>query len=140
LYLDASKGRFAEQEIRQVAVGLSRAGDDKSALTFLDAQFNEHPDLKDNPWILRIRGNTLIGLAKQCSLTGKNRELASQTRRRAWEDCRRFLKLAEQDLRRAASLTTDETLIGGIQTNLNFVDHLKDIATPPERRDRRGGK
>jgi len=135
LSLDASKGRFAEQEIRQVAVGLSRAGDDKAALTFLNAQFDEHPDLKDNPWILRIRGNTFIGLAKQCSLTGKRRNLPAQTKRRAWEDCRRFLKSAEQDLQRAISLTTDGGLIEGIQTNLNFVNHLKEIATPAERRD-----
>ncbi len=140
LYLDASRGRFAEQEIRRVAVGLSRAGDDKAALTFLNAQFDEHPDVKDDPWILRIRGNALIGLAKQCSLTGKTRGLPPQTKRRAWEDCRRFLKSAEQDLRRAPSLTTDAALIEGIQTNLDFVNHLKEIATQPERRVRREGK
>lgn len=136
LYLDASKGRFAEQEIRQVAVGLSRAGDDSASLKFLNAQFSEHPDLKDNPWLLRIRGNTLIGLAKQCSQTGKRRELPAQTKRRAWEDCRRFLNSAEQDLRRAASLTTDAALVEGVRTNLDFVEHLKKIATPPERRNR----
>ena len=140
LYLDASKGRLAEQEIRQVAVGLSRAGDDQAALTFLNAQFDEYPDLKDNPWILRIRGNALIGLAKQCSLTGKKRDLSAQTKARAWEDCRRFLKSAEQDLRRAVSLTTDGSLVEGIQTNLDFVNHLKQIATPPERRDLREGR
>jgi hypothetical protein len=136
LYLDASRGRFTEQEIRQVAVGLRRAGDDSAALKFLDTQFDEHPDVKDNPWLLRIRGNALIGLAKQCSQTGKKKDLPSHTRGRAWEDCRRFLRSAEQDLRRAASLTTDLALIEGIQTDLDFVEHLKKIATPPERRHR----
>jgi ATP-dependent DNA helicase RecG len=134
LYLEASKGRFAEREIRQVAVGLSRAGDDSAALRFLDRQFDEHPDLKDNPWLLRIRGNALIGQAKHCSQTGKRRDLPSQTRGRAWEDCRRFLRSAERDLRRAISLTTDSVLIDGIEKNLDFVDQLKRIATPPERR------
>jgi predicted HTH transcriptional regulator len=138
LYLDASKGRFAEREIRQVAVGLSRAGDDSAALKFLDAQFAEHPDLKDNPWLLRIRGNALIGQAKHCSLTGKRRDLSQQTKYRAWQDCRRFLSLAEQDLRRGASLTTDSALIEGIQENLDFVEKMKDIATPPNRRNRTG--
>ena len=140
LYLQASKGRFAEQEIRQVAVGLSRAGDEKGALTFLNAQFDLHPELKDNPWILRIRGNTRIGLAKQCSQTGRKRDLPPQTKRRALEDCRRFLKLAEQDLRHATSLTADAALLEGIHSTLDFVKHLREIATPPERRDRRESK
>jgi hypothetical protein len=84
LYLDASKGRFAEREIRQLAVGLSRAGDDSAAIKFLNSQIDQHPDLKDNPWLLRIRGNALIGQAKHCSQTGKKRNLPAQTRRRAW--------------------------------------------------------
>ena len=129
LYLEASKGRFAEREIRQVAVGLSRAGDDSAALQFLDRQFEEHGELKDNPWILRIRGNALIGQAKHCSQTGKKRDLPTQTKRRAWEDCRRFLTLAEQDLRRAVSLTADSALIENIRTNLDFVEQLRKIAT-----------
>jgi hypothetical protein len=134
LYLQASRGRFAEREIRQVAVGLSKVGDDSAAVQFLDRQLDEHPELKDNPWILRIRGNALIGQAKQCTRTAKRRELPPQTKRRAWEDCRRFLKSAEQDLRRAISLTTDGPLIEGIRENLEFLGQLKQIATPPERR------
>ena len=140
LYLQASKGRFNEREIQQVAVGLSRAGDDSAALEFLNAQFGLHPDLRDNPWLLRIRGNAFIGQAKQCSQTGKNRELPPQTKRRAWEDCRRFLRSAEQDLRRALALTKDSALSEGLLKNLAFVEQLKDIATPPEKRRRSGVK
>lgn len=137
LYLDASRGRFAEREVRQVALGLSRSGDDSAALHFLDVQFSEHPDLKENPEILRIRGNVLIGLGKQCTWTGKNRSLSPQTRARAWDDCRRFIKMAEHDLRQAVSITSDAALIDGIQKNLDFLEQLKEIATPPRQRLRR---
>jgi ATP-dependent DNA helicase RecG len=140
LYLEASKGRFAEREIRQVATGLSMTGDDSSAIAFLNTQLAEHPDLKDNPSLLRIRGNAYIGQAKHCSQTGKTKSLPVQTKRRAWEDCRRFLKAAEQDLRRAISLTTDPALMEAIQKNLDFVDQLKRIATAPSRRNRSEGK
>jgi ATP-dependent DNA helicase RecG len=136
MYLEASKGRFAEREIRQVAIGLSRAGDDSAAIKFLDAQMEEHPELRDNPFLLRIRGNAFIGQAKTCSQTGKRRDLPPQTRRRAWDDCRRFLKAGEQDLRRATSLTTDPTVVEGIQKSLDFVKQLKAIATLPESRRR----
>jgi ATP-dependent DNA helicase RecG len=134
LYLQASKGRFAEREVQQVAAGLSRTGDDSAAIEFLNSQFDQHPDLKDNPWLLRIRGNAYIGQAKHCSQTGKKRDLPAKTKSRAWEDCRRFLKSAEQDLRRVLSLTTDSALIDGTQKNMAFVDQLKLIATPPDRR------
>jgi ATP-dependent DNA helicase RecG len=136
LYLEASKGRFAEREIRQVAIGLSRTGDDSAAINFLNAQIREHPELMNNPSLLRIRGNALISQAKTCSQTGKRRGLPAQTRRRAWDDCRRFLKEGERDLRRARSLSTDPIVIEGIQRSLDFVEQLKVIATPPERRQR----
>lgn len=137
LYLDASRGRFAEREVNRIALGLSRSGDDSAALQFLDVQLADHPDLKENPWILRIRGNALLGLAKQCTQTGKNRSLSPQTRQRAWDDCRRFIRMAEQDLRHASSITTDPALMEGLQKNLDFLDQMKEIATPPRQRSRR---
>ncbi len=140
LYLDASKGRIAEREVRQVAVGLSMSGDESAALGFIDQQFQEHPNLAENPWILQIRGNALIGLAKQCTQTGKNRSLSSATRARAWEDCRRFLQKAERDLRHAVSLTSEPSLVDKIQKSLLFLEDLNRIATPPNRRGKvRGG-
>ncbi|MDZ4798942.1 MAG: ATP-binding protein [Bryobacteraceae bacterium] len=138
LYLDASRGRVAEREVRQVAIGLSRAGDESSAIRFLNAQMEEHPEFRDNPFLLRIRGNAYIGQAKTCSQTGKRRDLPPQTKRRAWEDCRGFLKAGEGDLRRAVSLTADTLVIEGIEKSLDFVRQLREIATPPERRQRTG--
>jgi hypothetical protein len=138
LYLDASKGRFAEREVRQVAFGLSRAGDDSEAIRFLNAQMEEHPEFRDSASLLRIRGNAYIEQAKTCSQTGKRRGLPTQTRRRAWEDCRRFLKSGEQDLRRAVSLATDAGVIEGIEKSLEFIKQMKEIATPPDRRQRPG--
>jgi hypothetical protein len=134
LYLDASKGRFAEREVSQVALGLSRAGEDTAALHFIDSQIVEHPDLRENPWILRLRGNALIGLAKKCSQTGKNRALPYQTKSRAWNDCRRYIEQAEQDLRHAMSLTGDALLVEQIEGHLAFIKELKRIAAPPSQR------
>lgn len=136
LLRSASRGRMAEREISQVAVGLSRARDDRGAVDFIDAQVRKHPELNGNPVLLRIRGNSLIGLARQCTQTGKNRDLSPQTRERAWKDCRTFLSEAEQDLRRAMSYTTEPSIVEGIQRNLDSVAELRTVATPPERRRR----
>lgn len=137
LYLEASRGRITEQEVGNLATGLTKAGDESAAVQFLNDQMNEHPDLRENPWILRIRGNALIGLAKQCSNTGKNSSLPAQTRQRAWDDCRRFIKTAEQDLRHAVSLSPDPALLEQLQNHLDFIEKLKIIATPPSQRSKK---
>jgi len=134
IYLQAAPGRVAERELRQLALGLSRAGADAEAIQLIDAQMDLSPELRDSPNLLRIRGNAYINHAKSCSQTGRRRDLPPQTKRRAWEDCRRYLSLAESDLRRALALSPDVAIADGIQRNLDFVDHLKKIAERPGRK------
>ncbi len=134
LFLSASRGRITEQEVGNIALGLAKAGDDREAIHFLDAQLLQHSALRENPWILRIRGNAIIGLAKQCSVTGKTRKLPQQTRQRAWDDCRRFIKAAEHDLRHAISVSPDPALLAQIQNHLDFLERLKRVATSPKER------
>jgi len=137
LYLEASKGWITEQEVGNLATGLTKAGDESAAVQFLNDQMSQHPDLRENPWILRIRGNALIGLAKQCSVTGKNPSLPAQTKQRAWDDCRRFIQAAEQDLRHAVSLSPDFALMEQLRNHLEFIERLKVIATPPRPRSKK---
>jgi predicted HTH transcriptional regulator/cold shock CspA family protein len=139
LYRDVTRGRIAETEVGNLAIGLTKAGDESGAVQFVNAQMIEHPDLRENPWILRIRGNALIGLAKHCSETAKNKSLPAQTTERAWEDCRRFIKLAEQDLRHAISLSPNSVLLEQIENHLDFVEKLKVITKPSKTRPRRRG-
>ncbi len=134
LYIEASRGRITLTEVGNLATGLTKAGDDSAALQFLDSQFGEHPELRVNPWILRIRGNALIGLAKQCSSTARNTSLSQQTKDRAWDDCRRFLKMAEHDIRHALSLDPDPSLFEALEKHLDFVEKLKVLATPKPQR------
>jgi hypothetical protein len=108
--------------------------DSAAALEFVEGQFAEHPELKENAYLLRLRGNALIGMAKKCIDTGRNRRLPAQTRGRAWKESRQFLDRAESDLRRAASQTGDSGLQQQIATNLEFVGELRQRATPPNRR------
>jgi predicted HTH transcriptional regulator len=128
LYLHASKGLVTEREIRKVALGLSKAGDDAVAVAFLNQQFNVNPAWRENPFLLQSRGNSYIGLAKQCSRTAKNASLSPQTKRRASEDCRRYLDLARQDLERAAR-STDPVLRQTVQVNLEFAERLRERLT-----------
>jgi predicted HTH transcriptional regulator len=125
LYIRASKGLVEEREVRKVAHGLSKAGDDHSAVEFIDKQFRDHAEWKTNPYLLHVRGNAYIGMAKQCSRTARRDSLSPQSRRRAWDDCRRFLELARRDLETAlANASADSTLKQNIAVNIDFVNQL----------------
>ena len=127
IYWDAAQHRMSERQTRQAALGLSKADDDDKAVLLLDRAFAEQPEFRDNPSLLRIRGNAFIGLAKRCSQTGRG-PFPTETRARAWEDCKRFLERAELDLSRARGLTTEPSVREGIQKNMDFVSYLRQIA------------
>ncbi|MBN3567722.1 MULTISPECIES: ATP-binding protein [Burkholderia] len=120
LYLAASQGYVEEREVRKLAQGLSRSGGDHAAVEFLNKQFRDHPEWSTNPSLLQVRGNAYIGMAKQCAQTARNsRQLSAQARRRAWDDCRRFLASARRDLEQALT-TEDMNLRDIVQKNLDF--------------------
>jgi predicted HTH transcriptional regulator len=138
LYIHASKGLIDEREVRKVAYGLSKAGDDHAAVAFVDKQMNEHPEWRDNPYLLQVRGNSYIGMAKQCTRTARKEGLAPQSKKRAWDDCRRFLELADKDLT-GALLSADPVLRQTVQKNIEFADGLRRLATGgPQGRPRTG--
>jgi predicted HTH transcriptional regulator len=140
LYVRASKGLVEEREVRKVAHGLSKAGDDHAAVEFIDKQFSDHPEWKTNPYLLHARGNSYIGMSKQCSRTAKRDGLSPQSRKRAWDDCRRFLSLARRDLETAmTNVGSDQLLKQNLNVNLDFVNQLEGMVAkgrrgPPPRR------
>lgn len=129
LFLAASRGYVEEREVRKVALGLSRAGDEHAAVEFLEKQFRDHPDWRTNPYFLQVLGNANIGLAKQCSNTARNNGLSPQARKRAWDDCRRFLAAAKRDLD-AAMVSPDQNLRDIIRKNLAYADQMQKAAMP----------
>jgi hypothetical protein len=128
LYIHASKGLIDEREVRKVAYGLSKAGDDHAAVAFIDKQLNEHPEWRDSSYLLQAKGNSYIGMAKQCTNTARSASLPPQAKKRAWDDCRRFLELARKDLESALS-NSDPVLRQTVQKNLAFAEELRRKAT-----------
>jgi predicted HTH transcriptional regulator len=128
LYRDASLGRIEEMEVRRIATGLSKGGNDHAALTFLDKQLAEHSEWRKNPSILWVRGNALLGMAKLCSKTARTKNLPKSTKSRAWDDCLRFIRQGRVDLDQAQNLSSDAVLMDLIQKSLTFSSELHSIA------------
>ncbi|MCB9550256.1 MAG: putative DNA binding domain-containing protein [Myxococcales bacterium] len=129
LYQLAAAGHHELLDARRVAVGLKRYDRPARALEFIRTQLQRHPEWADDAGLIQIQGDALIGQAKRCSETGNNRSLPPATRRRAWEDCRRYLNQAEPLLRRAQALRPDAGLLSQIERNLAFLSLLRKKAT-----------
>ncbi|GGI21453.1 ATP-binding protein [Oxalicibacterium faecigallinarum] len=140
LYLAATRGYVEEMEVRKVAIGLSRSGDDLAAVEFLDKQFSVHEEWRNNPYFLQARGNACIGLAKQCTNTARNRSLPPPAKKRAWDDCRRYLSSAEKDLQNALLNAPDRQLKEFINKNLEFAAKMRQTAGDGNRHSQRPSK
>jgi predicted HTH transcriptional regulator len=130
----ASRGRLEERELRRIAVAMIRARDEEGALNLIDQQQQEHPEWRNNPSLLQLRGDSLIGLAKRCRDTAMKRTIAPTTRTRAWREFHSYLDRAERDLRTALAGSVDQFLNEQIQRNIDYLEQLRRENQPPQKR------
>lgn len=121
----ASRGRLEELELRRVLVAMLRAREEEEVLALIEQQRHKNPDLRRNPSLLQLRGDALLGLAKHCASTGRNRNLPQVTRKRAWSQFHAYLGRAEHDLNHALELSVDAQLTDQINRNLEFLARLR---------------
>jgi len=112
-------------DARRLALELKRHVDSTQALAFIDHQLARHPEWNQDPGIMQLQGDALIGQAKRCAKTAEQRQASPATRQRAWRECQRFLDDAERRLRLAMSLAPDPPLAAQIEANLNFLGELR---------------
>jgi|CXWL01.1.fsa_nt_gi predicted HTH transcriptional regulator len=132
----ASRGHFEEREARRIALSLLRLHQDPEALEFLERMLREHPDWRQNPALLQLRGRTLLQFARRCIRTGQDRLLPPATRGRAWRDSRDYLGRAEQDLREALVHGPEPAVEDYIRKDLDLHSQLLEKARPPQDRRR----
>ena len=137
----ASDGRLEETEIRKVAVGIRKSGDDEKAVRFLDEALKRSAALSENASLLDIRAKAKIDLAKRCMETARNSKPSPQMKRRAWDECRAYLSSAEKDLLKALEHVSHPLEDEYIHKDLDFLRRLQHMATPPvQRRGRHNGR
>jgi predicted HTH transcriptional regulator len=130
LLASAARGRLEERELRRIAVAMLRAHDPQAALALLERQLKEHPEWEHNASLRQLRGDALLGLAKLCRSTAKNRDLPNETKQRAWREFHGYLERAERELRQALAASLDPVLTEQIQRNLMYLDRLRSENQP----------
>jgi len=130
----ASTGRLHEAALRKLVVSLRKVGESERALTVLDYQFQTNPKLRKVASLLELHGKVLIDLAKRCSETARNPKASTRIKAEAWEQCRRYLELADRDLHQALQQLPSATEREFIANDLEFLNKLKNIARKPVHR------
>ncbi len=95
----AIKGRLEERELIKVAYTLKKLGEDKRVIDFVEKTFNDYPNLKNNTSLRQNRARSAMNLAKICHETANKKKLKFELRERAKEELRKYLLLAEKDLK-----------------------------------------
>lgn len=113
------------RDARRLALELKRHVDSTRALEFIDDQLARHPEWSQDPGMMQLHGDALIGQAKRCARNAENRNNPHATRQRGWRECLRFLDDAERRLRRAMSLAPEPPLAAQIEANLEFLAGLR---------------
>lgn len=124
----AANATYELRDARRLALELKRHVDSTRALAFIDDQLARHPEWIQDPGMMQLHGDALIGQARRCEKTAKDRNNPHTTRQRAWRECQRFLDDAERKLRRAMSLAPDPPLAAQIELNLDFLAKMRERA------------
>lgn len=127
----ASAGRLEEREIKKIAVGIRKIGDDEKAIEFLDKAIERLPSLRTHSSLLEIRGKAKIDLAKRCIDTAKKRDSSKRIKFLAWEKCRDYINDAEKDLNVAFQYATGVMERDFVRNDLDFLARLKEFAKKP---------
>ncbi|MCC6536362.1 MAG: hypothetical protein IT162_02355 [Bryobacterales bacterium] len=125
LYAMIAPEAVGPNEVKEIAQQLVERSERLEALEFLDLHFERLPELASDAEALRMRATTLISLANTCAQSAGRHDLLRVTRVRAKEDAQAYIERAEQDLSRAAAISTtpplleqDLTILRRVKTDL----------------------
>lgn len=131
LLAQVSHSRVEENELRRIAIGIRKLGDDARAMRFIDEMMQKVPNLQNSAPLLEIRAKAKIQLAKRCMNSARKGRLSGKLRARAWDECRRFIDEADRDLQAALDNATGTMLRQYIEDDISFLQRMKDWAKKP---------
>ncbi|TAK45064.1 MAG: hypothetical protein EPO28_04095 [Saprospiraceae bacterium] len=134
LFHAAKEGQLEEREILKITLHLKKLGRHEEVISFIDEKIDRQPALGKNTSLLEERAKARMSLASKCIDTGKKQGLDGKIRRRAWEECRRYLSAAEKDLNDALDNTKSGFEREYILRDVEFLNGMKTIAQKPSRK------
>ena len=137
LMVGAYQGRLEESEIKKIVLNFRKMGSNEKAIEFIGRIMEKYPHQIDNPTLLDMRARATMDLAKICMDTGRNRDVTTVIKAKAWGQCRSYLSSAENDLNHALRYVTSPWEREFIVESFSFLRRMKSFAAKPPRRHQR---
>jgi len=137
LLKQAANANLERTEVRRIALGIRKMGNDEKAIDFIDNMMVRRPSFQEDSSFLNIRASAKIDLAKKCMETarakypGEGKISLRRIKARAWEQCRTYLESAEKDLDAALEYVTHPTDRDYILRARDFLETMKAMARKP---------
>lgn len=131
----AALGQLEEKQILKIALNLKRLGKNEKVIEFINKILANHPEFTKNASFLEERARAKMNLAKLCVNSGKDHKRSPKIRARAWEECRKYLLEAEQDLNSALENVSSPIEKEYILQDINFLDKMKRMSQKPAKND-----
>jgi len=95
----AGQGRMELGDARRLIIAHLAVADEEGARESVERMLRDHPEWKEDPALLQLRGRTWLQYAKRCKRTLSKPTLTRQLRTNAERDLNTYLEQAERDLR-----------------------------------------
>jgi len=127
----AMESRLEEKQILKAVLNLKKLRKDEDIVKYLNETARKQASIVQNSSILEERGRAHLSLAKKCMDSAKNPRLKATYKARAWEECRKYLDLAEKDLNRALELSLSPIERDFIHKDILYLKKLREKAKRP---------
>jgi hypothetical protein len=128
----ASRARLEGAELKRLVIGVRRLGSNEEAIRLVDDSLNRSPESQIRSSLLDIRARAKMDLSKKCMETARSPKTSPELRRKAWDQCRRYLDEAESDLLSALGSVVAPLDREYMEKSLEFLKSMKELARRPE--------
>jgi ATP-dependent DNA helicase RecG len=130
----ATAGKLEENQIIKLAINLKRLGENEKTVEFIDKILDQNPNLSGNSTLHQQRARARMDLAKNCIHTGKSNKFTPAIRKKAWEQCRKYLEGAEKDLNIALENSSDDIQKEYLNRDMEFLSKMKEKSKKPDKK------
>ncbi|MFA7542739.1 MAG: ATP-binding protein [Candidatus Cloacimonadaceae bacterium] len=127
----AMQSRLEEKQILKAVLNLKKLNQDEEIVKYLDEIFTRQAASAQNSSLLEERGRAHLALAKKCISSAQNPDLHRTMKAKAWEESRRYLNLAENDLNQALNLSSSPIEKDYIKKDIRYMKSLMNQARKP---------
>lgn len=121
----AMQSRLEEKQILKAVLNLKKLNKHEEIISYLDEVSIKQAATSQSSSLLEEKGRAYLTLATRCMTTATNYNVKRNIKKVAWDECRRYLSLAEKDLNAALELSRSPIEREHITKDIQYLKRLR---------------